>query len=750
MNPQQVAQSRSSANGFTRRRGEKEMGTRVENKSQPGKSNFNRMMTAGRTFLPNCLVTSMLIILTSASSGLQTGNKVGVESPSRERLVYMTTCLIGHQVEVQVTDGSVFSGIFHATNAEKDFGIILKMARVTKAGSSRGQKNILDSVQRPPSKTLIIPAKDLVQIVAKSVSVTRDGLMNELQHEKLHDIMIDSSISQSRHVELERELEPWIPDDDNPECPELDNTFDRHWNSSIEINSPVAISNQAIISAFDDEIVITSNIIKHALDLLLTGKRGWDQFEANATLFGVKSTFNEELYTTKLDRGPQMRELEREALRIAREIEGEDTQDLHLAEERGIHFHDKFDLDEETKYSSVFRGVDDSGYDENEDVLDSQNSETFGDVSDSVINKSSSDLASGKSNNGSQIPLNFSTLADIQASHLSTSNDHHLSGSLDGERRIQDNQTNQQRARSDIAKEDTDKHMLYEQSQAPKSEESSLQPNKESADKGLSATATAYAPSVASSKAQEKTSSSEVSEGAATVKIHGATQPAVSRARPGSSASSTSECGNAAPAAASGPGLSPSSSMVLMIKLIMLEFRLNPNAKSFVPSPAPIRAASPVSDGSFYYPANVAPVPHMHGMPVGIGVFTNWLNQIFVLFLLSACEYLYKVYRAQIRKEGGYIPSTVQITIENRNMRQWRWDRRFLPTSLLYSVHKEHLCNPPRHIFTQMVRRYVVWTADASESTTTGGIHANLSSGKKLDCTFFVFLQSCTPGNANI
>lgn len=60
--------------------------------------------------------------------------------------------------------------------------------------------------------------------------------------------------------------------------------------------------------------------------------RGWDQFEANATLFGVKSTFNEELYTTKLEKGPQMRELEKEAMRIAREIEGEDTHDLHLAE----------------------------------------------------------------------------------------------------------------------------------------------------------------------------------------------------------------------------------------------------------------------------------------------------------------------------------------------------------------------------------------------------------------------------------
>ncbi|KAI3789820.1 hypothetical protein L2E82_02624 [Cichorium intybus] len=409
----------------------------------------------------------------------------GVESPSRDRLVYLTTCLIGHQVEVQVIDGSVFSGIFHATNAEKDFGIILKMARVTKTGSSRGQKNISDSVQKPPSKTLIIPAKDLVQIVAKSVSVTRDGLMNEVHNEEVHDILIDSSISQSRHVDLERELSPWVPDDDNPECPELDNTFDRHWN------------------------------------------RGWDQFEANATLFGVKSTFNEELYTTKLDKGPKMREREREALRIAREIECEDTHDLHLAEERGIRLNNKFDLDEETKYSSVHRGVDDSGYDENEDVLDSHNNETFGDVSDSVI-----DLTSGQSNNPS--------------------------ASLDGE------------------------------SQPSKSEES----NKESGDKGLNATATAFAPS----------------DG---VKMH---QSA------GSSASSTSESGNTINAPVTAPGLSPTSSMGSLtsekstLNPHAKEFRLNPNAKSFVPSPAPVRAASPVSDASFYYP------PHMHAMPLGIGM----------------------------------------------------------------------------------------------------------------------------------
>nr|GFB20542.1 polyadenylate-binding protein-interacting protein 3-like isoform X1 [Tanacetum cinerariifolium] len=194
----------------------------------------------------------------------------------------------------------------------------------------------------------------------QSVPVTKDGLTDEFQHEKQQEIMTDTSISRSQHVELERELEPWVPDDDNIECPELDNTFDRHWN------------------------------------------RGWDQFETNAALFGVTSTFDEELYTTKLDRGPMMREREREALRIAREIEGEDTQDLHLAEERGIHVHSNFELDEETKYSSVMRGVDDSGYEENEDIWDSENTETFGNVSDNTINKSLTDSEN-------RIPVNHSS-----------------------------------------------------------------------------------------------------------------------------------------------------------------------------------------------------------------------------------------------------------------------------------------------------------------------------------------------------
>lgn len=53
--------------------------------------------------------------------GMVTGN-IG-DGHSHDRLVYFTACLIGQQVEVHVKDGSIYSGIFHATNAEKDFGM---------------------------------------------------------------------------------------------------------------------------------------------------------------------------------------------------------------------------------------------------------------------------------------------------------------------------------------------------------------------------------------------------------------------------------------------------------------------------------------------------------------------------------------------------------------------------------------------------------------------------------------------------
>lgn len=53
---------------------------------------------------------------------------------------------------------------------------------------------------------------------------------SEFQREKQQEMVVDSVISQSRHAEVERELERWVPDKDVPQCPELENIFDGHWN----------------------------------------------------------------------------------------------------------------------------------------------------------------------------------------------------------------------------------------------------------------------------------------------------------------------------------------------------------------------------------------------------------------------------------------------------------------------------------------------------------------------------------------
>jgi PAB1-binding protein PBP1 len=53
------------------------------------------------------------------------------------------------------------------------------------------------------------------------------------------------------------------------------------------------------------------------------GNASWDQFAANEKLFGVKTQFDEEVYTTKLDRSASdFKERERKAQRIANEIIG--------------------------------------------------------------------------------------------------------------------------------------------------------------------------------------------------------------------------------------------------------------------------------------------------------------------------------------------------------------------------------------------------------------------------------------------
>jgi hypothetical protein len=89
-----------------------------------------------------------------------------------------------------------------------------------------------------------------------------------------------------------------------------------------------------------------------AVDLSLdSSNAGWDQFETNERLYNVKSDYDENMYTTTIDRShPEFKAREARAERIAREIEKSTTQNVHVAEERGHKAVDDSGLDEEDKW----------------------------------------------------------------------------------------------------------------------------------------------------------------------------------------------------------------------------------------------------------------------------------------------------------------------------------------------------------------------------------------------------------------
>lgn len=64
---------------------------------------------------------------------------------------------------------------------------------------------------------------------------------------------------------------------------------------------------------------------------------GWDQFKANEEQFGLKSDYDENLYTTQIDRSNPLYLIRaRDAERIARDIEGQESTNAHIREERGL------------------------------------------------------------------------------------------------------------------------------------------------------------------------------------------------------------------------------------------------------------------------------------------------------------------------------------------------------------------------------------------------------------------------------
>ncbi len=166
----------------------------------------------------------------------------------RDRFLFITQQLIGFEVEVERTDGVWLTGVFHTahTTTQHNFSIIVKMVRVKGKGEAAAKEAGIT-----PGQTLVLEAREFRQVFCPSMEIGTNRAV-----EARTGLMTDSAISGKQKEGLYgRDLTKWEADG-------ADATG----------------------------------------DLEMTDEDGtWDQFEANKRLFNIDSTFNEDLYTTKLD-----------------------------------------------------------------------------------------------------------------------------------------------------------------------------------------------------------------------------------------------------------------------------------------------------------------------------------------------------------------------------------------------------------------------------------------------------------------
>jgi hypothetical protein len=210
-----------------------------------------------------------------------------------------------------ISDGRCFRGIFYSATPfpGKEFQIAMKAARRVDS-SHQGDFQ--------PGSTLLIFMNEV-----KSLSTTS---RLDLTKNASHEIMTDSAVQRKDLSHLEgRDLQAasteWL----------VRFSFSQYHLSLNLCMQPASTST--------------------SLDNLKAEK--WNQFEVNKKLFNVTSTFDESIYTTKLDPSRLSKEQIDRADRSAREIEGQTSTNIHLQEERGHRMEQE--LDEEDLYSGVIR-----------------------------------------------------------------------------------------------------------------------------------------------------------------------------------------------------------------------------------------------------------------------------------------------------------------------------------------------------------------------------------------------------------
>ncbi|GJE88624.1 PAB1-binding protein-like protein [Phanerochaete sordida] len=238
------------------------------------------------------------------------GNQNGAPRADRpqDRVLQQLSGLTGTTVTLSTKNGQRYEGVIGSTSGEGDAqGVTLKDVKEI---SSPGQ-----------------PLKESLFITSTNIDTWSSGPA-DAKLTNGDSFKTDVDISKANSLIRERPLQAWA--DDIPDGATASGTGGRYVNNDDLTFGPGAS----------------------------TGGNQWDQFAANEKLFGVKANFDEEAYTTKLDRNaPDFKEKEKKAQQLAAEIMSGTSANTHIAEERKMDFVGENGTNEEDRYGAVVRSA---------------------------------------------------------------------------------------------------------------------------------------------------------------------------------------------------------------------------------------------------------------------------------------------------------------------------------------------------------------------------------------------------------
>ncbi|KAL9059566.1 MAG: hypothetical protein Q9162_001071 [Coniocarpon cinnabarinum] len=220
---------------------------------------------------------------------------------SHDRLLFLSACAVGHYATIATNAGETFRGIFSGASLEKSATrYVLKMttrSSTSKDGSANGAVTAGQYVGHGDDHVMTFDPVDIAVCTFSDLQISKTS--SRMANGNIGSFKTDTDISGNLAIR-ERELKPWDAS--------TDGTVDASLNAN--------------------------------------GHAAWDQFEANERLYGVKTDYDENMYTTSIDRShPTYRQRALAADRKAREIEGATNSNVHRAALEN-------DMDEEEKYAN--------------------------------------------------------------------------------------------------------------------------------------------------------------------------------------------------------------------------------------------------------------------------------------------------------------------------------------------------------------------------------------------------------------